>query len=128
MRRRALRWVQLEDGRWELGWYQDGLPTFPFRMAPEGLATRRQLRESGLCPGGQPVVAQVVWAGGRQWAGLYRVDLARPKRIPSLQQSAAITKATAARRQCRACSRDLGYHQPRALRMCWICEPSQFER
>ncbi|EFG09306.1 Hypothetical protein SCLAV_4232 [Streptomyces clavuligerus] len=33
-----------------------GIPTFPWRCAPDGYATRRQLRADGLRPGG---------AGGR---------------------------------------------------------------
>lgn len=125
MRRRALQWVQLPDGRCELGWFQNGLPTFPFGMAPQGLATRRQLRKSGLCPGGHPMVAQVVWAGGREWAGLYRLDRARPKRTPSPRQAMAIAKATATRRCCRDCGRDLGSYLPRALRLCWICDEEE---
>lgn len=34
-----------------------GIPTFPWRFAPDGYATRRQLRARGLRPGGQPVAA-----------------------------------------------------------------------
>lgn len=30
-----------------------GFPTFPYRYAPDGLATRRQLRRDGLRPNGQ---------------------------------------------------------------------------
>lgn len=37
-----------------------GIPTYPWRMAPDGYATRRQLRTRGLRPGGQPVAAQVM--------------------------------------------------------------------
>jgi hypothetical protein len=29
-----------------------GVPTYPWRLAPDGLATRRQLRARGLRPGG----------------------------------------------------------------------------
>ena len=36
-----------------------GIPTYPWRLAPDGLATRRQLRARGLRPGGQPIAAQV---------------------------------------------------------------------
>lgn len=36
-----------------------GVPTYPWRLAPQGLATRRQLRALGLRPGGQEVAAQV---------------------------------------------------------------------
>lgn len=33
------------------------VPDYRWRMAPDGLATRRQLREMGLRPGGQGVAA-----------------------------------------------------------------------
>jgi len=42
-----------------------GLPTFWWRAAPTGYATRRQLRAAGLRPAGQPVAAQVLWRGHR---------------------------------------------------------------
>ncbi|MFE0733293.1 hypothetical protein ACFW2X_34730, partial [Streptomyces antibioticus] len=45
--------------------HEFGIPTFPRKLAPEGLATRRQLRARGLRPGGQPVVAQILWLGRR---------------------------------------------------------------
>lgn len=35
------------------------VPVYPWRLAPEGLATRRQLRALGLRPGGQEVAAQI---------------------------------------------------------------------
>ncbi|CAL9483282.1 hypothetical protein SUDANB146_03428 [Streptomyces sp. enrichment culture] len=33
------------------------LPAYRWRLAPDGLATRRQLRAAGLRPGGQDVAA-----------------------------------------------------------------------
>lgn len=117
-----LRWIELWDGRVELGWFDHGLPTFDFGYAPSDLATRRQLREAGLCPGGQDIVAQLVWAGGRQWAGLYRLDLAQAKRIPTLGQRRALVSAMAARRRCVQCGGDAGYCVPRTTRTCWPCE------
>ncbi|MCI2423970.1 hypothetical protein MOQ72_41885 [Saccharopolyspora sp. K220] len=121
-RRKPVQRVQLPDGRWELGWWQDGLPTFPFGLAPSGLATRRQLRAAGLCPGGQGIVAQIVWRRGKAWAGLYEVAKARPKRIPSLAQRKALVTAMAARRCCVRCGRDAGHCLPRTTRTCWNCE------
>ena len=38
-----------------------GLPTYPYRWAPKGLATIRQLRARGLRPGGQQPAAQILW-------------------------------------------------------------------
>src|SRR5690242_9764119 len=40
-----------------------GIPTYPWRSAPAGYATIRQLRAEGLRPGGQEVRAQVLWRG-----------------------------------------------------------------
>jgi len=117
-----MEWVELPDGRVELGFLDHGLPSFRFGQAPAGLATRRQLRERGLCPGGQDIVAQLVWDGGRQWAGLYRLDLARPKRTPSSSQRSALERAMAARRRCRSCGADAGYCLPTSTRTCWPCE------
>jgi hypothetical protein len=100
-----------------------GLPTFPWRMAPAGLATRRQLTAAGLRPGGQPVVAQVMWRGrGRvRVAYLYVVAAARPKRVPSPAQTAALGRALAARRRCPACGQDRGYVLPARWGMCVPC-------
>lgn len=52
-----------------------GTPTYPWRGAPSGLATLRQLRAQGLRPGGQPVAAQILWRGigGTRKAYLHRV-------------------------------------------------------
>jgi hypothetical protein len=38
-----------------------GIPTYPYRWAPNGLLTVRQLRARGLRPGGQSVIAQILW-------------------------------------------------------------------
>ena len=56
-----------------------GVPTYPWRLAPDGFATRRQLRARGLRPGGQPIAAQVLrprYRRGPRVAYLYRVDRA----------------------------------------------------
>jgi hypothetical protein len=90
-----------------------GIPTYPWKFAPAGLATRRQLAGAGLRPGGQPVAAQVMWNSrhhsGEGVAYLYRVEAARPKRVPTPAQLAALGKALAARRTCTKCGRDAGY-------------------
>lgn len=62
-----------------------GIPTFPWKYAPDGYATRRQLRARGLRPGGQPVAAQLMRSSRRRKAGvavayLYRIDRAKPVR------------------------------------------------
>lgn len=108
-----------------------GIPTYPWRMAPGGLATRRQLAGDGLRPGGQPVCAQVMWRsrkarGGAAVAYLFRVDLARPKRVPSAAQLAALAKALAARRTCPECGCDAGYVLPRSWNKCLPCTETAF--
>ena len=117
--------------------YQDpdgtryGIPAYGWRTAPDGLATRRQLREMGLCPGRQPIAGQVRWRGVRRRgtservAYLYRIDLARPKRTPTPAQLAAVARATAARRTCRKCQTDYGHRLPEAWGgVCWRCDPT----
>ncbi|WP_038841998.1 RRQRL motif-containing zinc-binding protein [Salinispora arenicola] len=100
-----------------------GIPTYWWRGAPGGYATRRQLRERGLCPGGQPIAAQILWrgVGGTRVAYLYRVDLARPKRTATPAQRAAIGKALTARRTCRVCGQVRPYCIPRSLGECLDC-------
>lgn len=101
-----------------------GLPVYPWRLAPDGLATRRQLRAAGLRPGGQDVVAQIErprYRRGPLVAYLYRVDRAKPVRPMTLAKQAALAKANAARRTCPQCRRDAGYVIPAALGVCVPC-------
>ncbi|MDP9798302.1 hypothetical protein J2S43_006814 [Catenuloplanes nepalensis] len=100
-----------------------GIPTFWWRGAPDGYATRRQLRNRGLCPGGQPVAAQVLWAGvgGIRAAYLYRLDLARPKRTASPAVLAALASAMRARKTCPTCRAVRPYVISRSLGECVPC-------
>lgn len=100
-----------------------GIPTWWWKGAPDGYATRRQLRARGLCPGRQPVAAQVLWrgVGGVRAAYLYRLDLARPKRTATPAQLAAVDKALAARRTCSTCGEQRWYYIPRSLGECLDC-------
>ena len=100
-----------------------GIPTYPYRWAPEGLLTIRQLRARGLRPGGQPVAAQILWKhhGKRRVAYLYRADLAQPKRQATPAQLAAIGKALAARRTCASCGTEKDYCMPRSTGQCNDC-------
>ncbi|GIF66742.1 hypothetical protein Ais01nite_47770 [Asanoa ishikariensis] len=104
-----------------------GIPTYWWRGAPPGYATRRQLRADGLAPGGQTVAAQVMWAGvgGVRVAYLYRVDLARPKRVATPRQRQAISRALRARRICPSCRCERPYYIPRSLGECLDCAPSE---
>jgi hypothetical protein len=100
-----------------------GIPTFPYRCAPAGLYTARQLRARGLRPGGQSVTAQILWKhhGKRRVAYLYRADLALPKRTATAAQRAAIAKALRARRTCSTCGTEKPYYIPRSLGECLDC-------
>ncbi|MFI6603742.1 RRQRL motif-containing zinc-binding protein [Nonomuraea sp. NPDC050536] len=110
-----------------------GIPTWPYGMAPKGLATRRQLRRDQLRPGGQQPAAQLMWRSrltssakgvprGIQVAYLYEVDKALPYRPPSPKQLEAIAKATRARRVCPQCGIEYPYCLPRRFdRLCLEC-------
>ena len=102
-----------------------GIPTYPYHCAPDGLATRRQLRASGLRPAGQPVTAQIIWKhhGKRRTAYLYRRSLARPKRTATPAQLVAIAAALRARRTCLTCGTEKPYYIPRSLGECLDCAP-----
>ncbi|MFJ9605453.1 RRQRL motif-containing zinc-binding protein [Kitasatospora sp. NPDC101176] len=101
-----------------------GTPTYPWRMAPRGLFTRRQLRARGLRPGGQDVAAQVMWRsrfGGTCPAYLYRLDRAKPVQPMTPAKAAALAKANRARRTCPDCGQDVGYVLPAHLGTCLTC-------
>jgi hypothetical protein len=102
-----------------------GIPTFPWWGAPDGYATLRQLRAQGLRPGGQPVVAQILWrgVGGTRAAYLYRVADAKPKRTATPAQLRAIRAALAARMRCPTCREVRPYFIPRSLGECLTCSP-----
>ncbi|MFC7935225.1 RRQRL motif-containing zinc-binding protein [Streptomyces sp. NPDC057387] len=100
------------------------VPVYRWRLAPDGLATRRQLRARGLRPGGQDVAAQVERPRRRRGplvAYLYRVDQAKPVRPMTPAKQAALDKANAARRTCPQCRTDAGYVIPAELGMCVPC-------
>ncbi|MFF3927077.1 RRQRL motif-containing zinc-binding protein [Streptomyces hirsutus] len=100
------------------------LPVYRWRLAPDGYATRRQLRAQGLRPGGQDVAAQLERPRRRRGplvAYLYRVDRAKPVRPMTPARWAALAAANAARRTCPACRRDAGYVIPASLGTCVPC-------
>ncbi|TQL76825.1 hypothetical protein FB566_2365 [Stackebrandtia endophytica] len=106
-----------------------GLPTYPWRSAPPGLVTRRQLRAAGLAPGGHDPVAQVMWkgVGGHRVAHLYSLALAVPKREATPAVQAAVEKALAARRTCPTCGITRAYYIRTSLGECNQCaEPSLY--
>ncbi|MFL3865933.1 hypothetical protein LT966_04790 [Streptomyces griseobrunneus] len=100
------------------------LPVFRWRLAPDGYATRRQLRARGLRPGGQEVAAQLEWPRRRRGplvAYLYRIDQAKPVRPMTPARWASLAKANADRRICPQCRRDAGYVIPASLGTCVPC-------
>ncbi|MFE8960314.1 RRQRL motif-containing zinc-binding protein [Streptomyces iakyrus] len=100
------------------------IPTYPWHLAPEGLATLRQLRARGLRPGGQDVAAQIERPRRRRAplvAYLYSIEQAKPVRPMTPAKWAALAKANAARRLCPECGRDAGYVIPSSLGMCTPC-------
>jgi len=100
------------------------LPVYSWRLAPEGLATRRQLRALGLRPGGQSVAAELRRPRRRRGpliAYLYRIDAAKPVRPMTPARWAALERANAARRTCPVCGRDAGYVIPASLGSCVPC-------
>ncbi|MEV3966688.1 RRQRL motif-containing zinc-binding protein [Streptomyces sp. NPDC050698] len=100
------------------------VPVYRWRLAPDGLATRRQLRALGLRPGGQDVAAQLERPRRRREplvAYLYLVEQAKPVRTMTPAKWAALAKANAARRICPQCGRDAGYVIPPSLGMCTPC-------
>ncbi|WP_405871222.1 RRQRL motif-containing zinc-binding protein [Streptomyces sp. NBC_00005] len=100
------------------------LPVYRWRLAPDGLATRRQLRALGLRPGGQDVAAELQRPRRRQGpliAYLYRIDAAKPVRPMTPGRWAALARANRARRICPACRRDAGYVIPTLLGACVPC-------
>ncbi|KPI00253.1 hypothetical protein OV450_5171 [Actinobacteria bacterium OV450] len=101
-----------------------GLPVYRWRLAPDGLATRRQLRALGLRPGGQDVAAQIERPRRKRGpliAYLYRIELALPVRPMTEAKAAALAKANSARRVCPSCRRDAGYVIPAHLGVCNPC-------
>lgn len=103
-----------------------GMPTYPWGLAPDGYATRRQLRARGLRPGGQDITAQVLWTSRRHGgqvraAYLFRTDRAKPVRPMTPGKWAALAAANTARRTCPACRLDRGYVIPTTLGTCVPC-------
>ncbi|NJQ13523.1 hypothetical protein HCN52_00800 [Streptomyces bohaiensis] len=93
------------------------------------LLTRRQLRASGLRPGGHDPVAllrcrRCAYRPLRQCtrpAYLYDSRLALPRRTPTLAQEEALDRAMAARQTCTTCRTRQPYCLPRADRRCTAC-------
>ncbi|MFF7980204.1 RRQRL motif-containing zinc-binding protein [Streptomyces sp. NPDC007901] len=111
-----------------------GVPTYPWKLAPAGLATRRQLRARGLRPGGQPIAAQIMRTNRRtgtpRVAYLYREELALAVRPMTSRKWGALALALAmlARRTCPKCCLDVGYCIPRSYGICGLCLATDEQR
>ncbi|WP_419996365.1 RRQRL motif-containing zinc-binding protein [Streptomyces boninensis] len=104
-----------------------GVPTYPWKFAPDGLATRRQLRARGLRPGGQDIAAQVMRqsrGGGVRVAYLYEIGRAKAVRPMTSRKWGALALAMLARRTCPQCRTDAGYCIPASLGVCVPCADS----
>ncbi|MFF3451234.1 RRQRL motif-containing zinc-binding protein [Streptomyces sp. NPDC002667] len=100
------------------------LPVFRWHIAPDGYATRRQLRARGLRPGGQQVAATLERPRRQRpplVAYLYRVDLAKPVRPMTPARWRAHAAMMRARRTCPECHQDAGYVIPPSLGSCVTC-------
>ena len=106
-----------------------GIPTYPYHLAPDDYFTRRQLRKLNLCPGGQPIQAQIIWkhkgigkngrgSTTRRVAYLYSLKEAKPKRESTPAQLEAVEKALRARRTCPTCGVEQAYYIPRSRGEC----------
>jgi hypothetical protein len=106
----------------------DGLPVLAWGWAPrELLATMRQLRKMGLRPGGADPVAALRFqhrkpAKANDFALLYLITRAVPKRTATARQHVAIESALRARRTCRECRRVQDFYLSTISRMCSSCE------
>lgn len=92
-------------------------PTYPWRMAPPGLATRRQLRAAGRRPGGAPPAAYLAWyrRGRELVAPLWELATAPPVRPMTPARRRAVAAMNEARRTCQRC----GAVETYVLRRSW---------
>jgi hypothetical protein len=117
-----------------------GIPTYPWRSAPGGYATKRQLRAEGLSPGGQEIAGQLVWWHGgrgrgsrgeriRRVAWLYEISRAVPVRPMSEAKARAVRSALLARMTCPSppagCGRIVDYCLSKNLGVCTECAIGQ---
>jgi hypothetical protein len=104
------------------------LPVYRYRLAPDGLMTRRQLRQHGLSAARAEVVAELRWrsrkarhCGGWRIAYLYDPATARPVRPMTPGRWRSHAAMMRARRTCPDCRTEQPYVIPRSLGCCWPC-------
>lgn len=108
-----------------------GLPTYPWRCAPEGQLTRDQLGALRLRPAGQSPCGQIMWAAGRdpltrkqriRTALLYRLELAKPKQPMTPAMWRRYEAMMLPRRTCKDCKTVYPYDlSVKWGRICWPC-------
>lgn len=108
------------------------LPEYDRGAVPNGLATRRQLRDRGFSPGHNDGPVAILRCKGcayrPQWSCrhptrgfLLRTDLAVPKRISTVAQERALDLAMAARQTCKKCGRRFYICLSKKLGCCLEC-------
>lgn len=105
-----------------------GIPTWPWRLCPEGLATRDQLKAQGKQPGTQPVAGQIKWhskkarhCGGVRHAYLFRIDLAVEIGAITPGRAKGLEAAMRSRRTCKTCGTERDYCISTKLGECTDC-------
>lgn len=105
----------------------NGFPTFAWGFAPAHLLTRRQLRERGLRPVGDPV-AQLRFDRYRTQvtAYLYDVRAAKPLAPMTPGRWRTVNAMLKVRSTCKGCGHVCDYCLPRSLgRLCLDCAADQ---
>lgn len=122
----------VHDEFYDPGALHNPLPTYPYRMAPKDLATKRQLRKDGLSPRGE-VQGQIVWWHGgtryrngrlgrtRRTAYLYKIADAVAVREMTPAMWGRHNKMMRARRTCPSCGDVKWYCIPKSLGECNDC-------
>ncbi|MFF9011192.1 RRQRL motif-containing zinc-binding protein [Streptomyces goshikiensis] len=106
------------------------MPEYDRGAVPEGLVTRRQSRDMGLSPGGNEGAVAILrcqlCATRPQWSCthptrgyLLPVDLAKPKRVPTLAQERALDQAMAARQTAASAAAGFTSASPRSSAAAW---------
>ena len=109
---------------WDPQGERHDVPTYPWGLAPDGLATRDQLMGMGLKPRGS-AVAQVMWFSRKsprpRFARLYEIAKATPPQPRSPGQIASLAAAMRARRTCPECGEVRPYCIATSLGVCTPC-------
>ncbi|MGW1806283.1 RRQRL motif-containing zinc-binding protein [Streptomyces sp. NPDC002078] len=108
-----------------------GIPVYRWHLAPERLATVRQLRALGLRAGGRDVAARSERPRRRRAplvACLYSIEQPKPVRPTRPAKWATPAEANAARRRYPECGRDAECVIPPSLGMCVPCAHPEEQR